>query len=271
MIKYVLFCLLFTNAFAETLYCTHAEVCRLAKNQLDSKIELKELVTIAGDPHEFEPSSDEIKALISAPILLSGPNELNPWMKKILYQRSKNSKLLTFSLSIPQKIATKYNNNREALSHFWLYPDLYCDLGVQLSNWEFTKKNSNSKKFMCDHSALMSSLKSKIASTEATIILTHDALQPILNELAHSKIKIISLRGSGHHEEVSSASIKEMYLALKDKKRIWIIEKNINIPENITNKIGKNDKKILVDTSKLNTNSNEDFSTLKTIIEEISK
>ena len=81
---------LFFNAkvFADqTLYCSHPELCRMI-HQI-SNVKTENLISISGDPHEYEPTISEIKKLISAPILITGPKELNPWIKKIIFQRSK--------------------------------------------------------------------------------------------------------------------------------------------------------------------------------------
>ena len=82
--KNLYLCVFFTAFFSLTsasaqelkVACSHAELCLLAKNiavEFNEKISTETLVTMSGDPHEFEPTINELKSLISAPLLLVGP------------------------------------------------------------------------------------------------------------------------------------------------------------------------------------------------------
>ena len=122
------------------LSCSHHELCQMAQkivveNKLESKFHFQNLVNISGDPHEYEPTTTEIKNLINAPLLLTGPVELNPWAKKINFQRSKNSALKTISLYFNDNDLKIYPNvSSEILSHFWLYPNLFCEMKKHLAS-----------------------------------------------------------------------------------------------------------------------------------------
>lgn len=234
------------------VYCTHSELCKMA-NQLIT-IPTFTLTSITGDPHEYEPSAMEIKKLMGAEILITGPNELNPWIKKILLQRLKNKNLKTISLLLDQKDYQTYNNaTTEALSHFWLYPKIYCTMRSKLQN-EFMKLNLSIKTISsCDFKTNEDELRSILLKINKPIILTHDALLPLFLNLApRKKSSIIAIKGSGQHEEINPNSIKKMYQALTTPKVIWIEETGINIPQNILNKIRPSDFVIKIDTSKEN-------------------
>ena len=253
--------------------CSHPELCRMIRlisheNNL-SGIQTENLVSITGDPHEYEPSSMEIKKLINASILVTGPNELNPWTRKINYQRSKNQSLQTISILFDPKDFLIYPGaNGEALSHFWLYPKVYCLLKTKLEN-ELIKRGHALKSIkLCDSIKIENQLRSILMKIKKPIILTHDALLPLFLNLGGPKYPVVAIKGSGHHEEANPQSIKKMYDALATGNVIWIQEMGINIPQNIINKIRPNDIVIKIDTG--NGKENEAFSVLAELTQKLS-
>jgi hypothetical protein len=263
----LLFLLSFHASAGIILNCSHPELCRMINQLSDNQTE--SLVSISGDPHEYEPSTIEIKKLISAPVLITGPNELNPWIKKINFQRSKISNLQTVSILFDQKDYLVYPGaNGEALSHFWLYPKVYCllknKLEAELKKLGYSlKKNSP-----CDSTKPEEQLRSILIKIKKPIILTHDALLPLFLNLTKGQTHtIVAIKGSGHHEEANPESIKKMYNALDAPQVIWIQETGINIPQNIINKIRTNDIVIKIDTA--NSKENEPFSVLSELTQKL--
>lgn len=262
---------------ANDVVCSHPEICSLAKTILDESntknIEPKVAVKIAGDPHEYEPKLSEIKTLLKASVLLAGPIELNPWIKKVNYQRSKEKDLKTISLNLTQNLAQKYNNaSKEVLAHFWLYPQVYCDLKSQLvhamkdaalipNTFTFNLNTCQSEANLIENR-----LKDTLSKSPYSIILTHDALLPLF-EQAKGKDGVVAIKGSGHHHETRSDSVKKLYDFLKGPKAIWIKETGINVPKNILNKIRKDDFLIQIDTAK--TLSSSPYSILEELIQKI--
>ncbi len=249
------------NANAKIIYCTHPEICRMAQIILDENntknIELLNIIMPSGDPHEFEPTIQDIKKLIQAPELIVGPIELNPWMKKISYIRSKDKNLKTINLPLPESAISQYpTKTTEALGHFWLYPDIFCQFKKLL-----TKELGQKEQKICDSKTIEALIARDLKVIPYSIILTHDALLPLLNKLAINKNQILAIKGSSHHEEVSASSVKKVYDALKEKKVIWILEENITAAENIKNKIRPSDIVIKIDSAKSNSTI-EDFNIL---------
>ena len=257
-----------------TIYCSHPELCRMLnrifhENNL-SGIQTESLVSIIGDPHEYEPSIIVIKKLIGAPTLITGPNELNPWIKKVIYQRSKISNLNTVSILFDQKDYLAYPGAKgEALSHFWLYPKVYCSLKSKLENNLFKLGYVLKAKKPCDSKMPEEQLRSILEKIKKPIILTHDAILPLLLNLAKGQTyQIVAIKGSGHHEEANPESIKKMYDALAAPQVIWIQELGINVPQNIINKIRPNDIVIKIDTA--NSKEDEVFSVISELIKKLS-
>ena len=260
--------LLAFSALAEkTLFCSHVQLCRMvdliAHDNKMTNLKTESLINISGDPHEYEPNASEIKKLINVPVLLFGPNELNPWIKKIIYQRSTQASSKSIDLKFTTSDYALYPMaTPEALSHFWLYPKIYCSLKLKLET-ELTKLYpSHITSHPCDFQKAENELLLALQKNNLPIILTHDALLPLMYSLAQNKKQsITAIKGSGHHDEVGPQSIKKMYKALKAPQVIWIIEAGINVPPIILNKKRPLDKLIQLDTA--NSTNDNPFSVLK--------
>lgn len=239
--------------------CVHPELCNLAQKSLGSEgYEIKNIVTMIGDPHEFEPNPLEVKKLISTPFLITGPSDLSPWAKKINYQRSKlNNGHVTFILSLsPEDYALYKNQNREALSHFWLYPKIYCLLKSEFEKLAKEKnlkiKTSQKESCLSEAYKIENKIKvtlEKLAKLKIPLILTHDALLPLLKFLGGNELAVVAIKGSGHHQEATVETVKAMYEALKFPKAVWIQEDSIKVPANILNKKKASDHTIYIDTA----------------------
>jgi len=253
------------SAFAQVqkLYCSHPEICTLlqviAKEQ-ETIIETESIVSISGDPHGFEPSIAEIKKLMSASFLVEGPYELNPWIKKVNVQRVKNAALKTSVLTLTDRHVKQYlpsskEHKKESIAHFWLYPKIYCDfkseLTQQLSNAKIISiKKKTDEECLKKAEQQEKQLNITLSQVDYPIILTHDALWPLLNSLKGTSTSIVAIKGSGHHEEASTSSVKKLYDALKAPKAIWIEEKGIHVPSSILNKKRASDLVIKIDTAR---------------------
>ena len=265
------------NASAATqVSCSHPEICRLAKiifNENDARdYEFTTIVTIAGDPHEYEPSSQEVKNLIKAPILVAGPSELNPWIKKVNYQRSKISNAKTINIQIAKKDYALYPGaTQEALSHFWLYPQIFCSLKATMEAQFISLKmlpiSISKKDCHADVLKIENDLRETLKAIKTPIILTHDALLPLLESLSNNKDNVVAIKGSGHHQEATPKSVKKLYDALKAPKAIWIEETGIKVPTNILSKKRPADLTVNIDTAK--TEGLEYFQILKNLNEKL--
>lgn len=245
--------------FAETIIsCSHPQLCSLAQNLFAENqiknFQFTNLVSITGDPHEYEPSSAEIKGLIKAEILIAGPVELNPWIKKVNYQRSKISGTKTLNLPLDKKDYALYPGaNHEALSHFWLYPKIYCSLKdrmqEQLVKMNLLVETQTKKTCANEINKIEHELQTTLNSLKFPLVLTHDALLPLMESLSQNSAEVTAIKGSGHHSEATPQSVKKLYDALKKPRVIWIEEKGINVPKNVLAKKRKDDFTIKIDTA----------------------
>ena len=247
---FVLMTLLFfsLSARADTWLCTHPQLCQLvedyhrANNSELPKLE-KAIATI-GDPHHIEPSSKEIKNMSKAPVLLAAPMALHPWSNAIVNMRAQNKKTKTFEFKTSKNILTTYTDaSLESLAHFWLYPTIHCDYWQQYHQW----LNSNKEMPVCPY--LEQEEKLKLAAKKVTIpiILSHDALVPLLRSWA---IDAHAIRGSGHHEEPRPEQLKKLKQLLdKNAQVLWVIESKIHFPNSLKSMQRTSDRRLELDTS----------------------
>lgn len=244
---------------ARVISCSHPEMCRLAQIILsENKVtdnEFKNVVKIVGDPHEYEPTTTEVKDLIKAEILIAGPVELNPWIKKVNYQRSKAPLLKTLNIPLTKaELALYPGGNHEALSHFWLYPKIFCALKTKLEAQLISQNimKAQASKNPCPEEAtkIENEFKTTIQNIKVPLVLTHDALLTFLESVStDNHTKVVAIKGSGHHQETSPKSVKKLYDALKEPKVIWVDEVGINIPQNIVSKKRSTDISLKIDTA----------------------
>lgn len=263
---------------ATKISCSHPELCRIARiifaeNHVNN-FEFESLVQIQGDPHEFEPSTAEVKNLIKAEILISGPLELNPWIKKINYQRSKLPLVKTINVPLDNKDYALYPGaNHEALSHFWLYPKIFCALKnhmeSQFISFQYLIVIPKNKSCVVEAQKMTAALQATLTELKLPVVLTHDALLPLLESVTPKEggSSVVAIKGSGHHQEASPASVKKLYDALKAPKVIWILEDKIHVPQNILSKKRASDLVVNIDTA--NSEGLEYFQVLQTLNEKL--
>lgn len=241
--------LAFSKIFAaETILCSHPQVCNLLSIIYPSD-KLQSSVVFVGDHHHYEPNSNVIKNFIEAPILVTGPKALHPWLTPILKKRSE--KLINIDASIDINFTETYQSKSpEVLAHFWLYPDIACDFLDQYQTKfkkhkiQFEKHTTADclKKYSSSWDELIK-LSKKISTP---IVLTHDALIPLLKKL---NLKVFALKGSNHHEDISPNAVKSLHGETKNTEVIWIQEEGFEVPPAIKRLIKKNDKVITIDTN----------------------
>ncbi len=224
--------------------CAHPQICNLVK-ELDPKIEISSAVVFVGDHHHFEPNPQDIKSLLSAKNLFHGPLALHPWLKMIIHQRSTNSELKNYPLQFSKDIKKNFPKaSEEALAHFWLYGKTTCEFKEQYA--KLLDLTFNREQCLNDFANIESELKKYFKTHLSPIVLTHDALEPLFVSLG---AKIISLKGSNHHEEVSSLAIKKLLTETKAQKLTWILETGFQLPSSVQNQIQAKDHVIKIDTN----------------------
>lgn len=225
--------LLLNISFAQ-ISCTHPQVCNLVNYVSEKKLDLNNPVDLNIDPHHYEPTTKIIKQLISSPFLITAPLELQPWMGTIIKERFKNKKpTLVLTNLRSQKYPTDKPNTT---AHFWMYPEILC---FNLDQVKLFLKTANFpiKEVTCNNLS-----KPKMSLKKYTFVLTHDALEPLLLTFS---AKIINLKSSNHHAEILPSTVKQIETLPNHSDIIWLLEKNILIPDTILKKYKKAQQRVI--------------------------
>lgn len=137
-------------------------------------------------------------------------------------------------------------------------------LALELQKWG---RPSSSGKDCPSENVNFAQSKAFSALAGKTIVLTHDALSPIL--VKHG-LDVITLRGSHHGERLSSATLKKLHNELAKKtKVIWLLEEPLENSDQILALIRKTDHKVSINT--LGFSLENPFETYLRILKKLSK
>jgi len=223
------------SAKKTSIVCTHPQVCNIVSTLVDfNEVQLEVGVKPQADPHAHEISSSEIKKLTQADIVISPGLSLQHWIKTIKRKRKKTT------------LVYKPSSNKK--SHFWLYPNELC-MALNYFSTELKKSiKIREDKSICRNQSLNKDVSVAFKKLkDKKIILTHDASEALFKEY---NLEVISLKGSGHHDEVDIRSLKMLNKIQKrnePKNIVWIIEKGIHIPASVKAKMRKDEIVVHVD------------------------
>tara|TARA_R110000868_G_scaffold163614_7_gene395878 strand:+ start:1863 stop:2660 length:798 start_codon:yes stop_codon:yes gene_type:complete len=228
--------LFITSAQANTWQCSHPQACNLVHDYIKSTNSplpsFEKAIKIVKDPHHIEPNAKEIKAMYKAQVFITAPMPLNPWAKSVLkMRREQNAKVI--------ELMSPITKDKEALAHFWLYPEIACQLWTQVHEQLKLQENEPACPYNFDFK--------QTGKTEFPIIISHDAVVPMLKSLGYD---IHAIKGSGHHEEPKPQQVKAIADTVnKYKKVVWIEENNIHFPHSIEKMQRSNDTVLEIDTN----------------------
>ena len=220
---------------ADTWLCSHPQACNLVRDYIQSvqapEPTFKKAISLVKDPHHIEPNAKEIKAMYQADNFITAPMSLNPWAKSVLkMRRDKKSKVIELQTSA---------DTSAAKAHFWLYPEVACELWQQVHN----QLKLAPKTPPCPYDLK----EAQVLKNQNPIIISHDALIPFLNQRG---FKVYAMKGSGHHEEPKPKQVKLISDTVKNSKKIiWIEENNIHFPHSIEKLQRPHDIVIEIDTN----------------------
>lgn len=219
--------------------CTHPQVCRLViwGHEVSETLSPQSIEAISPidfssvDPHHFEPTMNDIRELIEAPVLITMPLAYQPWLRRVLRERARRAELKTLSLDLENWARHYPNASTEALSHFWLFPEGVCaSLEQVFSFLEIEKSPTLTQTHCTKYSEELKNIFTLLNKKNShPIIISHNALAPLFNKY---HVNYLALRGAGHSERISSRQIRQLEEILRQARRsehslYWINEHQI--------------------------------------------
>jgi hypothetical protein len=123
----LIFFLLLTTSFANTIICTHQQICD-DLSSLNSNLNLKTTIELSIDKSVQK----------KAPYLVIAPHDLQNQNWDIIKQRETLG-MRTLHLFLSSKYTKFYKQKGSTpikeIAHYWLYPNLDCDIQNQLRNF----------------------------------------------------------------------------------------------------------------------------------------
>ena len=218
---------------ASVISCTLPPLCLLAKDVIAPQTAIFQAEKLfTGDPHDVTVSAKEIKQMLHADLVLLANTKELPWMRQLEQQLRQHHRLaITLELA-PEDLAFYQSTNTHALAHFWAYPTIACRYRAQLLSQLKKLPNrrfalvADGQEDPCPYLSWDKELKAFFSTFKGTIILSHDALGPLLK---YYQVPVISLKSSQEHGEVSAQSLK-LITDLPPQQLLWIKEANISLP-----------------------------------------
>jgi len=99
---------------------TTTQLQDMAKNALGDNVELIGILTADADPHEYEPTADDVRKLADADIILRNGVELEKWMDKLI--ASSGSKASSVDCSRGIKLRAAGPDEPSGNPHVWFNP-----------------------------------------------------------------------------------------------------------------------------------------------------
>ncbi|MGB0453060.1 MAG: hypothetical protein ACPGJV_05035 [Bacteriovoracaceae bacterium] len=271
---------LFSFASEKTISTVHPQLKLLVDEAL-SDLKLKDyqsqnLISIQGDPHHFEPPLSSIKKVLASKNLVAPPYEVFPWMKSIEIKRKRDSKLKSLGLEksfnerLPKYRKLYPTMNDHQLAHFWLIPEVGCDFYNEIINFLNSSNKDSSTKCPYQIDTLKKRIKNILSNKNFTLILTHDAVYPLLSHFSWNHTLVI--KESHHGNQVRATDLKTLYKLTHKKSSkpiVWILEKNMPLSARIRRRIKEADIILKVDSPGLK--SKQASQTLNTTLIKLAK
>ena len=188
----------------DTWYCDHPQTCDALEKVLGERAErvVPVFEHAGGHSHHSSLSISDIKKALNVPFIVLSPEGATPWPHNITPGPS-------FQLTIDERFVKKYKASPEELSHYWIYPDIYCDVLNTLS-LRFT----DSLYTDCPRA-------NPPRRIPTTLLLSDHTLEPLLNFYNISGKSLV--RGSGHEAlSFSPHLFKELYDNLESPKPLGL-------------------------------------------------
>jgi hypothetical protein len=238
--KIIFLCLfLAIQIFGKTILCDHPQSCLMLKNAIRNNEHIIDpLNLIKGDPHYTKLDPNSMKKLITTQFVLLSPNAVFSWNRKIVKKRLFKT---TYQLELPRSTKTPFFK----LEHYWLFHDTYCPLYSNLLKKLYpTQEDKRQCPVAADHEEVK---KQAVKFKKSLFIVAHAPLKKLFSSMGIPSISLMS--EDHHHHGVTTKKLKKLRIKLSQyKKRIWIFEKQIELPSTIRRYVEKQDHKIHLST-----------------------
>ncbi len=206
------------------------------------RITLKNLTPAGSEPHDYEPTTDDLVTLQTAAIVVINGAGMEPWIEKVTADLTKNNvRLLVASEGLTQTV--EEDGYSVADPHVWLDPVLAQEIVKKITK-ELTTLSPGDRAYFEENAKKLNeelqNLHTEYEKTLATckkrdIFTSHDAFGYLARRYNMNQV---ALTGFSPEEEPSAQKLAETVKIAKEKRALYIFFETLVSPR-LANTIAK--------------------------------
>jgi len=197
----------------------------LAREIGKMNVEAKNLVPAGVEPHDYEPTPQDIKNLLDADLVIINGAGLETWIEKIF--PSNQSKLLNMA---------NFVNSESVDPHFWLNPEIFeqeaqvvAERLIALDPKNQSSYKANLQSYNAQLKNLQKNYQDGLAKCQLrTIVTNHDAFGHLGKKY---NFEIISISGVSPEDEPSAQKLAKISNIVKEQKIQYILTESLLSPK----------------------------------------
>jgi len=211
---------------APKVVATNTILCDLTKQIAATTVNLTCLVKPGADPHVYQATPDDRKAIEQANLVLYGGYNFEPTLIKLIQASSNTAaKVAVNELAVPNPQQFEEDGKTEPDPHVWhnaqngvRIAEVIRDNLSKVAPSNAALYNENTKKVTSEISQIDSWIKTQIGTipqTSRTLVTTHDALGYYSKAYG---IPVAALEGISTEEKPTAANVKALVGEIQEKK-----------------------------------------------------
>lgn len=220
-----------------------------------SVVQVETITPVGTEPHEYEPTAEQIAAVYASDILLFNGAGVDTWATRVAPDvRARGVTVVEMSQEIPLLKSAEGEEESEFDPHFWLDPVLVAQKEIPKIQAVFSEKDpahaelykKNAQDYITQLLDLDSAYRIGLANCKQKTIVTSHAVFAYLAREYGSKdgqvaMNVISIAGISPDEEPSAGRLAEIAKLAKEKQVKYIFFESLVSPklsETIAREIG---------------------------------
>jgi zinc transport system substrate-binding protein len=196
----------------------------IAKEVGGDKIKLNNLIPFGIEPHEFDPSPNDMTKLSKSDIFIISSDSMEPWKDKIIKALHIENKVFDMSEYVKLRQMKKEENDQISIDpHYWVSFNNYILMTEAMTKLFIEKDNENKDVYTQNANNYLlkiKSLKEKYDKTMNTctnkkILVNHDAFGYFADEYG---VKQYSISGMSPEDKPSAKVISELIKLVKKEQ-----------------------------------------------------
>ena len=178
------------------------------------KVQLNNLIPFGTEPHEFEPTPQDMVTLSKSDLFITSSSVMEPWAKKIVQANKLQDITVDMSKFVTIKTHKSFEDGKFFDPHYWLSFDNYIKMIEETKSLLMQKDSANSEIYAKNANNYLKKVKALQAKYEALkscknkkVIVNHDAFGYLSDDYG---ITQYSVAGMSPDEQPSAKQIAQL-------------------------------------------------------------